>query len=701
MSRLNKSLAVFFVLASILLINSKAHAVGALFARPRFSSQEYQKMWIKKIDATVNIREQIAVTHVDQTFHNEMNTSVEAIYIFPLPENATMAELVYWVNGQRFVASIRERQQAVNDYNQRLRQWMDPALLEYLGDNLFRLSIVPINADTDVRTEITYVEPLQYDLGVVKYLFQLNTLQLSSKPLQTVSINLDAVSQYPFKKFFSPSHQNSSATRIDKISDNEYKLFYGDENFTPDKDLTVEFETVRDSVHFSVLTYTPVPDDSIGTDSYYAIWITPPDNLGNDDIIPKDIVFTADVSSSMEGLRLNQVKSALNNFLDLLSTKDKFNIVTFGTFVDKFKPDLVPASSENIKAAKDFVFQMYALGMTNIDGALSESLNQSYEDSTSNDLVFLTDGKPTWGKTNTDSILIDASGYNKKGVRIFSFGVGTDVSRSFLTSLANENHGYAKFIASDDSIALVVNDHFQRISKPVMTDIQIDMGGLKAWDQYPKIIGDLFWGSQVTQLGMYNSLGTFNVTLKGKLHSKDFEYNQKINFADTLTGNRFVPRLWAKAKIDDILKLIEIYGETAELVNQVIDLGLKYQIVTPYTALYVDPINPPPTTAVDEDSKSLPDKFILEQNYPNPFNPSTVIGFILPNNRSTYHVAIRIYNSLGQLVCLLLNEDKAPGKYSIAWNGKDSNGNMVPSGIYFYSIQAGDLKQIKKMILMR
>ncbi len=697
----NTSLVLLFILLTIILASNKAQAIGALYARPRFSSDQYQKMWIKKVDAAIDIHEQIAVTHVDQTFHNEMNTSIEAIYIFPLPENATITELIYWVNGQRFVASIREKQQAANDYNQKLRQWMDPALLEYLGNNLFKLSIVPIDANSDVRTEITYVEPLQYDLGLVKYVFQLNTLQLSSKPLETVSVNLNAVSQYQFKEFFSPSHGNSSATKINKVSDNEYTLFYGDENYAPDKDLVVEFETKRDSVHFSLLTYTPVPEDSIGTDSYYAIWITPPDDLGDNEVIPKNIVFTADVSSSMEGLRLSQVKDALNNFLDLLNSNDKFNIITFGTFVDKFKPDLVSATTENITSAKDFVYQMYALGMTNIDQSLSESLNQNFGDSTSNDLVFLTDGKPTWGKTtNTDSILSNVSVYNKKNVRIFSFGVGTDVSRSFLTSLSNENHGYAQYIASDDSIALIVGNLFQRISKPVMTDIQIDMGGLNAWDQYPKTIGDLFWGSQIMELGMYNNLGTYNVTLKGKLRSKEFTYTKTINFADTLIANRFVPRLWAKAKIDDILRLIEIYGETDELVNQVIELGLKYQIITPYTSYYVDPNNLTSIASKDNGNK-VTDQFTLEQNYPNPFNPSTIIGYRLSNNLPSYHVIIRIYNSLGQLVLTLVNEEKAPGYYQVTWDGRNSQGIAMPSGIYFYSIQAGNFRQVKKMILMR
>ena len=692
-------LIILLVLAANLF--SESYAVGALFSRPRFSNEEYQKMWIKSITSTVDIRGQIAVTHIDQVFHNELNTSVETIYIFPLPENAVMTELIYWVNGVRYVASIRERQQAVNNYNSKLRQWLDPALLEYLGDNLFRLSIVPVDANSDVRTEITYVEPLKYDLGTVAYTFKLNTLELSSKPLETVSINLDAKSQTPFKEFYSPSHQNSTATKITKISDSHYTLVFGDENFYPDKDLTVKFETYRDNVNFQILTYKPSAGDSIGTDNFYAIWITPPDSIAGEEIIPKDIVFTADVSSSMEGTRLQQMKEALNDFLDLLNPNDKFNIITFGTFVDKYKPDLVPASSNNIEDAKNYVNQLYALGLTNINEAITSSLTESFEDTTSNNLIFLTDGYPTWGVTNIDTIVSNSTYNNKKNVRIFSFGIGDDISKTLLLSLSNANHGYAQFITSDDSISLVVNNHFKRISKPVMTDIKIDMGGLDSWDQYPKVLNDLFWGSQVTQLGLYNKSGTFTVTLSGNIRAKQVKFTKTINFADTTGGDRFVPRLWAKSKIDDILNLIAIYGETEELVNQVIELSLRFQILTPYTAFYSDPDNPDNPSAVTEDRTKLPDRFLLKQNYPNPFNPETIIEYSLPVNESSYHVVIKIYNSLGQLVAVIVDKDQSSGIYKVTWNGKDSGGNLVASGIYFYSIQAGSFTQIKKMVLLR
>lgn len=686
-------LACLFIIA----LTSSIQAVGVLYSRPRFSDQQYKKMWIKTLDASVDIQEQIAVTRVDQVFYNEMNTSVEAVFIFPLPQDAMVSELVYWVNGKRFVAAIRERQDAVADYNQKVRQWMDPALLEYLGNNLFRLSIVPIAANTEVRTEITYVEPLKYEFGKVKYNFKLNTLGLSSQPLKKVMLNVDATSKSQYKSFTSPSHSSSTATKITRLADNHYTIVYGDENYYPDKDFALEFETQREKIEITTLTYTPSPSDSLGTESFYAVWLTPPDSLVDTEIIPKDIVFTVDVSSSMDGKRLAQIKECLNGFLQLLKPRDRFNIVPFGTFINPFKSDLVESTPENIAAAGKFVSQLYALGLTNIDDALSNSLKQSFGDSSSNNIVFLTDGRPTWGDTSTTSILAHVKSLNKKNVRIFPFGVGDEVSQSFLAGLATENHGLCKFIASDDSIALIVQDHFLRISKPVLTDIALEFGALETFDQYPKIINDLFWGSRLMQLGLYKKGTQFDITLRGKIFSKPVEFKQTVSFTDTAGGHRFVPRLWAQQKINHLLNLITIYGESTELVNQIIELSLRFQILTPYTAFYVDP-----TTNIDKDKDNeVPGTFALEQNYPNPFNPETVISYSLSQEQSMYHVVIKIYDILGRLVKVLVDENKTPGSYSVSWNGMDLLNKPASSGIYFYSLQTEGFSQIRKMILLR
>jgi Ca-activated chloride channel family protein len=634
-----------------------------------------------------------------------MDQSVEAIYIFPLPPNAMISELIYWFNGERFVADIRERQEAIKAYNQKLRQWLDPAMLEYLGDNLFRLSIVPINPKTEVRTEITYVELIPYDFGVSRYRFFLNMLELSPKPLQAVQLTLDAQSQNSYKTFYSPTHANSPATQLTRVAGDHYQLEYGDEHYYPDRDLIVEFETVRDGVEFSLMSYTPAAADSFGSERFYALWITPPDNITTEERMPLDVVFTADVSSSMDGERIAQLRETLTDFLGQLSDKDAFNIVIFGTHVSSFRSDLVAASEANLQAAQDFVSDIYALGMTNIGAAMETALNHSYRSQASNNCIFLTDGYPTVGITQTDSIIAYVHRKNIHAVRLFTFGIGENISHALLTTLANDNHGYATFITSDDSIALLVENQFKRISKPVLKDLAIDFGGLNTHDSYPKGHGDLFWGTQVREQGLYSGGGTYPVTLSGRYLDEVKQYTKDIAFS-TIAGKdyRFVARLWAKAKIDHLLELIMLYGESQELVDQIIELSLRFQILTKYTAFYSDPEEPPDDwwspSAVAE-TKTAPEHFALYQNYPNPFNPETQIRYTLPSGDSSYLVLIRIYDTLGRLVKTLENSYQAPGNYSVTWDGRNDLGMVMPSGVYFYTIQAGPYQASRKMLMIK
>lgn len=83
---------------------------------------------------------------------------------------------------------------------------------------------------------------------------------------------------------------------------------------------------------------------------------------------------------------------------------------------------------------------------------------------------------------------------------------------------------------------------------------------------------------------------------------------------------------------------------------------------------------------------------LLEQNYPNPFNPSTTIRYQLPK---ASRVSLKIFNTLGQEVAVLVDEEKEAGYYQARWDA------ALPSGVYFYRLQTGDYLETKKMILLR
>jgi hypothetical protein len=109
-----------------------------------------------------------------------------------------------------------------------------------------------------------------------------------------------------------------------------------------------------------------------------------------------------------------------------------------------------------------------------------------------------------------------------------------------------------------------------------------------------------------------------------------------------------------------------------------------------------------PTTAVEEAAGKVPSSFALEANYPNPFNPETTIEYAIPLQASVRaHVTLRIYNLQGQLVRTLVDEQKSPGYYHIVWDGSNDAGARVSSGVYLYTITAGNFKATKKMAMLK
>jgi hypothetical protein len=98
-----------------------------------------------------------------------------------------------------------------------------------------------------------------------------------------------------------------------------------------------------------------------------------------------------------------------------------------------------------------------------------------------------------------------------------------------------------------------------------------------------------------------------------------------------------------------------------------------------------------------KDGGSVPLAYALSQNYPNPFNPETRISYSLPKNA---HVTIEIYNTLGQKVRRLVDENKAAGNYDVLWDGRNDAGNVVATGVYFYQLRTDDAKLTRRMLLL-
>lgn len=694
-------------LTAVLLISDLCFAVGALYARRARSTDDSFPLWLKTYDSDVTITDQMAVTHIDHVFKNETSMQLEGLFIFPLPKNAIVTELALWINGVRVVGEVYESDTARAIYESIVRRRIDPALLEYLGDNVFKLSVFPIepngNAMSERRIEITYAELLPYEGGNIEYNFFMNTIDMSSKALERASVDIDLSTQKKIIALSSTTHSASDGLVIQKESDYSYSITYGEENTESEKDLRIYYELENTDYALTHLTYVPDPVsgmffDSQGDDSYYLLWVTPPDNVTQEQIIKKNIVFVADISSSMSGTRMTQLRKSLNSMVGMLNQNDMFNIIAFNTGIYKFKPDLVEADESSIAEALQFVNELGEVGLTNIEDALRQALKSSWEDTTMNAIVFLTDGTPTWPTTSTAATILDmVETENTNDVIIFSFGIGDDIEEPLIAQLAKNNSGLFQLITDDDSIGMIMENFMEKVSHPLIKNIAMNYGDLDRYDFYPRSAPNLYAGTQFAQLGRYRNTGSFHITFSGDVGSKSLFMDQTLPFPSETHNHPFVARMWASSKIDYLLDEISIYGEQDELLNAVKVVGKKYGIITPYTSMLVLE----PTDVIEDKISPLQNAIKLFKNYPNPFNASTTLRYSIPRLANAEKISLKIYDARGKMIRILVDELTMGGNYVVEWDALDYNGSKVSSGFYVAVLEVGKIRQMIRMRLIR
>jgi Ca-activated chloride channel family protein len=315
--------------------------------------------------------------------------------------------------------------------------------------------------------------------------------------------------------------------------------------------------------------------------------ISPQVEVAADRTSSKNIIFILDTSGSMKGEKIRQAKGALSFCLNSLNEGDRFNVIDFDDQVTTLQRGLVRAGRENLREALSFVDKREAEGGTNINDALLTGLKQIEDASGASFIIFLTDGLPTVGQTDINTILTNVKGANRASTRIFVFGVGYDVNTRLLDRLAQENHATSDYVRPSEDIEVKVSGFFKKVSHPILTDIKLSFPGVDVYNLYPKELPDIFKGSQVLVLGRYKGGGTTKAALSGSAQGSDRRFRYEVNFTPD-HRNDFIPRLWATRRIGYLIDELRLHGQNKELVDEVVRLSKKYGIITEYTSFLVD-----------------------------------------------------------------------------------------------------------------
>lgn len=569
--RLTSGVFLFFVALA-----SPLAADGIIIPRPR-PGEHVAPLTVKYHRVSVEIRDQVARTSIDQVFVNNHDRDIEGTFIFPLPEKAAISEFALYVGEKKVEGEILDSREARRLYEDIVRRLKDPGLLEYIGRNTFRARVYPIPARGEKRVQLTYGEILKEERGLIRYLYPLNTERFSFQPIEEVAISVGISSKTPITNVYSPSHRVS----VRKGSETEARLGFEEKNVKPDKDFVVYYSVSSADIGLSILNY------SDGEASYFMLLAAPPYSEAKQKVLNKNLIFVLDSSGSMKGKKIQQAREAVRFIIDHLDERDHFSIIDFDDGVSLFAEEIVAADAKNREKAHQFIEPIEDSGGTNINEALLRALRMMPAGERPNYVLFLTDGLPTVGITETAEILKNVSQANTAKARLVVFGVGDDVNTELLDKLTLENRGASVYVSETEDLEIAVSSTYEKISSPLLSDLRLAFSGIEAYQSYPQTLPDLFKGSQLIVLGKYRGSGPASVVLRGKVGKADKTFsleNQKLVQDESYS---FLARLWAARRVGYLLEQIRLHGEEKELADEVRSLGLKYGIVTPYTSFLV------------------------------------------------------------------------------------------------------------------
>ncbi len=538
----------------------------------------------------IAVEDQVAVTHVEQTFRNHTDRELEVTYVFPVPKGASVRRFSMWVGGKEVPGELVEADKARKIYTDIVQRTLDPGLLEYLGNDLFRMRAFPVPAKSDQKVSLSYTSIAQSDHGLIEYVYPLKTNSKAASTLEKFTIHLDLKSQHPLTNIYSPTH----AITISRPSDRHAVVGFEKDQAVLDKDFQLYYSAGSKDVGLTTITHRPIT----GQNGYFMLLASPRAELSKTQQVPRDMVLVLDTSGSMRGKRMTQARNALKYVLSNLGKDDRFALVNFATTVNKYTDQLLTATSDEVERARRWVDGLEATGGTAINDALETALTfrPASDEGRTFTIVFFTDGRPTIGETNTDKILQNILKRNTTSTRIFTFGVGDDVNASMLDKLAEDSRAISTYVREAEDIEARVSSLFSKIANPVLANLKLTVTpGVSLNEVYPPQLPDLFHGSQLVILGRYTGQGHAAIKLTGNVGMDTREFVYELNFPDKTPDEKtFVEDLWARRKVGYLLDQIRLNGENKELIDEVVTLAKRYGITTPYTSFLIVPDGPVP-----------------------------------------------------------------------------------------------------------
>lgn len=550
---------------------------------------------LKHTDVKAQVSGFLARVNVRQEFVNNFKEKIEAVYTFPLPQNAAVDDMTMHVGNRTVKGKILQREHAQAVYESAKEQGYVASLLDQERPNIFTQSVANIMPGEKVTVEISYVETLKYQEGFYEFVFPMvvgprympasmqgsrDASRIPSKEPQKgvrsghdVSIEVNVDAGVAVESFVSPSHQIEK-TNLNAGSSSIIKL--KNESVIPNKDFILRYDVAGKKISDAVLTHRD------GKGGFFTLILQPPDRVTFEDVMPKELVFVLDTSGSMSGFPIEKAKECMSLALNALYPQDTFNLITFAGDTRILFDKPVPATPENLRKAQTFLSSTTGYGGTEMMTAIKAALDPSDSQNHVRIVCFMTDGY-----VGNDMEIISEI-QKHANARVFSFGIGSSVNRFLLDKMAEEGHGEVEYVSLNDDGSAAAKRFHERVRNPLFTDIKIDWNGLPVADVYPERISDLFDAKPVILYGRYTAPASGVIRLKGMMSGREIVREIPVNFPESQTQNDVLATLWARTRVDDLMRQdyagIQRDNPDCNIQEMITRLGLEFRLMTQFTS---------------------------------------------------------------------------------------------------------------------
>ena len=566
---------------------------------------------LRHTDVRASISGFLARVAVTQQFSNPSTEKIEAVYTFPLPQNAAVDDMILTIGARTVRGQIKRREEAQAAYEAARAAGHVAGLLDQERPNIFTQSVANIMPGEQVTVTIRYVETLKYEDGTYEFVFPMvvgpryipgqpvgksgggwapDTNRVPDASRITPQVAADPNTATPMRAGHDISMEVLleagvtieelgsvlHAVNIQRFNAHSAAIRLSNLAEIPNRDFVLRCRVAGSSIRDAVLAHR---EDEGG---FFTLVLQPPDRIAPRDVTPKELVFVLDSSGSMSGFPIEKAKETMRLALQSLYPRDTFNLITFSGDTRILFPSPVPATPDNLRRAEQFLGGQSGGGGTEMMKAIRAALDPSDDQGHIRIVCFMTDGYVG----NDFEIISEIQRH--PNARIFAFGIGNSVNTFLLDQMALQGRGEVEYVSLSDDGSAAARRFHERVRNPLLTDIAVNWGGLPVTEVYPRRIPDLFGSKPIVISGRYSRPGHGVVRISGNMAGAPFSRDISVSLPERETKNSVLATLWARTRIDDLMARdfggMQRADMRPDVREEITRLGLEFRIMTQFTS---------------------------------------------------------------------------------------------------------------------